>query len=156
MAIPFCPLCASDENTSVQSADDGREFAVCAAADHGDSGYVWESSPPHRSPRRGDGLGAELEIWDKLLESVPDGGPHAYGAVEDSFIARYPRDAELLQERYGHRWREGRRSASPFSMSSYLAARLSELADERLLVKTFGPAEGPWSYNSVISYWVRA
>lgn len=38
-------------------------------------------------------------------------------------------------------------------MSVYLAARLSELADEKLLIKTFGPAEGPWSYNGIISHW---
>ena len=87
---------------------------------------------------------------------MPAEGTHSYGAVEDRFFERYPADAAALQERYGHRWREGKKSANQFSMSSYLAARLSELANEQLLVKTFGRAEGEWSYNSVISHWARA
>ena len=41
-------------------------------------------------------------------------------------------------------------------MSVYLLGRLSELSDEQLLLKSFGPAEGPWSYNGVISYWTKA
>ena len=41
-------------------------------------------------------------------------------------------------------------------MSVYLGARLSELADEKLLVKTFGSAEGPWAYDGIISHWERA
>lgn len=153
--MAFCPLCASDENTSVETAEDGREFAVCIARDHGDGGYVWEPSPSHRGSRRGDGLGIELAIWDKLIECVPAKGTHPYGVVEDLFFERYPADAAALQERYGHRWREGTKPGNQFSMSSYLAARLSELADEQQLVKTFGPAEGPWSYNGVISHWAR-
>lgn len=152
----YCPLCASDERTTEGVADDGRSFAVCAARDHGEDGYVWEPTPPRGATTRGDGLGADLEIWDKLLECVPsDGIPHAYGDVEDAFFKRYPADASLLQERYGHRWRDGKKSVNSFSMSVYLAARLSELAGEKLLVKTFGPAEGPWAYNGIISYWAR-
>lgn len=79
-----------------------------------------------------------------------------YGVVEDGVFELYPREAGILQERYGHRWRDGRKSVNQFSMSVYLATRLSELADEKLLIKTFGPAEGPWSYNGIISYWERA
>ncbi len=154
--LAFCPLCASDERTTEGVADDGRKYAVCMARDHGDDGFVWEPTPERRSTSRGDGLGADLDIWDKLLGCVPaDGMPHSYGDVEDEFLEKYPREAGLLQERYGHRWREGKRSTSSFSMSVYLAARLSELADEKLLAKTFGPAEGPWSYNGVISHWAR-
>jgi hypothetical protein len=76
--------------------------------------------------------------------------------VEDRLFESYPTEAGVLQERYGHRWREGKRSVNEFSMSAYLAARLSELADEKLLIKTFGPAEGPWAYNGIISHWQRA
>ena len=156
MAIAFCPLCASDERTSIESADDGREFAVCMAKAHGENGWVWEATPRRTHSRRGDGLGLQLDIWDKLLECVPAEGTHSYGVVEDMFFERYPGDAVTLQERYGLRWRDGNKPANQFSMSSYLAARLSELADEQILVKTFGPAEGEWSYNGAISHWARA
>ena len=156
MAIAFCPLCASDELTSSDTAEDGREFAVCMAKAHGEDGYVWEPTPSRGISRRGDGLGLELNIWDKLLECVPAEGTHTYGDVENQFFERYPVDAAALQDRYGHRWSDDKKSANQFSMSSYLAARLSELADEQLAVKTFGPAEGEWSYNSVISHWARA
>jgi hypothetical protein len=154
----FCPLCASDENTVEEITEDGRMFAVCSdASEHGVDGFVWEPTPTKLSNTRGDGLGNELEIWDKLLECVPvDGSSHPYGDVEGRLFERYPGEARVLQERYGHRWREGKKSVNQFSMSVYLAARLSELADEKLLIKTYGPAEGPWSYNGIISHWERA
>ena len=153
----FCPLCALDENTTASAAADGRVFVVCTTREHGVEGYVWEPTPERRSPTRGDGLGAELDIWDKLLECVPsDARAHSYGEVESVLIDRYPKETASLQDRYGHRWREGKRSTNQFSMSAYLAARLSELADEGLLIKTFAPAEPPWDYNAVISHWQRA
>ena len=153
----LCPLCVRDDLTTEQTTDDGRRFVVCSAKEHGGDGYVWEPTPPPAKTMRGDGLGAELDIWDKLLECVPaDGKEHPYGAVEDRLFERYSGETAMLQERYGHRWREGNKSANQFSMSVYLAARLSELAGEGLLVKTYGPAEGPWVYNGIISHWQRA
>lgn len=152
----YCSLCASDEYMSERETGDGRKFAVCSANYHGAEPYVWETTPAQRTKTRGDGLGNELDIWDELLECVPsDGRAHSYGAVEDRLFELYPADAAVLQERYGHRSREGKKSENQFSMSVYLAARLSELADEKLLIKTFGPAEGPWSYNGIISHWKR-
>lgn len=62
MAIAFSPLCASDELTSSESAEDGREFAVCMAKTHGEDRYVWEPTPTRKDSRRGDGLGLELDI----------------------------------------------------------------------------------------------
>ena len=132
------------------------KYAACMARDHGENGFVWEPTIERRSTTRGDGLGADLDIWDKLLECVPGVGvAHAYGVAEDAFFERYPTEASLLQDRYGHRWREGKKSAHQYSMSSFLPARLSELADETFLVKRFGPAEGPWAYSAQISHWTR-
>lgn len=154
--VDFCPLCASDERTEAALAEDGRTFVVCSHPDHGEGGYVWEPTPERKAGPRSDGLGGELDIWDKLLECVPaDGKTYSFGEVEDRLIGRYPSEARTIQDRYGHRWREGKRSTNQFTMSAYLAARLSELAGEGLLVKSFGPAEGPWSYNTIISYWSR-
>lgn len=154
----FCSLCVSDEYTTESVTEDGRRFVVCLnTREHGDAGYVWEPTAEKPASRsRGDGLGAELDIWDKLLECVPaDGVAHSYGEVEDVFFDKYPAEAALLQEKWGHRWREGRRSESPFSMSVYLSGRLSELAAEDALVKSWGPAEGQWAYNGIISHWTR-
>jgi hypothetical protein len=81
---------------------------------------------------------------------------HAYGEVEDRFIERYPADASLLRERYGHRWRDGKRSVNQYTMPVYLAARLRDLSKEGLVELSWGPAEDPWSYNGFISYWARS
>lgn len=112
---------------------------------HGTDGYAWElpeTSKPVRGTRS-DGLGAELDIWDKLLACVPsDGEFHSYGDVEDELFARFPMEAQLLQNRYGHRWREGKKSDSVYSMSVYLALRLSDLRREGVLDATWLPAEG--------------
>ena len=152
----YCSLCASDEHVSEQKTEDGRVYATCSARYHGAEPYVWEPTLTQRQGTRGDGLGNELGIWDKLLECVPADGPHPYGLVEDQLFGLYPEQAKVLQERYGHRWRGGKKSENQFSMSAYLAARLSELADEELLIKSFAPAEGEWAYNGIISHWERA
>lgn len=41
-----------------------------------------------------------------------DGTAHAYGEVEDRLFEMYPAEAGVLQVRYGHRWRDGRKSAN--------------------------------------------
>ncbi len=153
----FCSLCVSDEYTTDGVTEDGRRFVVCSnTREHGADGYVWEPAEEKKGRSRGDGLGAELDIWDKLLECIPpDGEAHSYGEVEDRFFERYPDDAALLQARYGHRWREGNPSTNQFSMSAYLAGRLRDLAREEAVQLSWGPAEGPWAYNGVISYWAR-
>jgi hypothetical protein len=147
----------SDEYTTEGATDDGRPFITCTnTREHGAEGYTWEPTPEKVSKSRGDGLGAELDIWDKLLECIPaDGAAHAYGEVEDRFMASYPDEASLLQAKYGHRWREGKKSANQYSMSVYLAARLRDLAREQAVDLTWGPAEGPWSHNGIISHWAR-
>lgn len=154
----LCPLCALDEYTSVQTDPDGKKYVVCRnSRQHGLDGYVWEQPAEARDGRAGtraDGLGIELGIWEKLLECVPsDGKSHSYGDVEDAFIARFPAEAATLQSRYGHRWRDGRKSDGTYSMSVYLALRLIELRREGLLEAQWLPAEGEWAYNGVISHW---
>ena len=153
----FCSLCVSDEYTTEGATDDGRVFVTCFnSREHGPDGYTWEPTPEKSGRSRGDGLGSELEIWDKLLECIPtDGIPHAYGEVEDLFFERYPTETALLQERYGHKWREGKKTVNQYSMSVYLAARLRDLAREQAVDLSWGPAEGPWAHNGVISYWAR-
>ena len=152
----YCSLCASDDYTSERETDDGRVFAVCSARYHGTEPYVWEPTPTLSRNTRGDGLGSELGIWDKLLECVPAGGPHSYGIVEGRLFELYPNEAAGLQERYGHRWRDGRKSQSRFSMS-VVPGRTSQRTRRRgLLAKSFAPADGPWAYNGIISHWKRA
>jgi hypothetical protein len=147
----------SDEYTSEGVEPEGQRYVVCAnVREHGVDGYRWNPTPLNRKgPSRG-GLGAELDIWDKLLECIPaDGVTHPYGEVEDQLFERYPVDATLLQERFGHVWREGKRSENQYTMSVYLALRLSELAKEGAVDLSWGPAEGPWAYNGTYSYWTR-
>ncbi len=153
----FCPLCASDDHTKEDRTDDGRVFAVCADPEHGSDGYVWEPTPPGGRSLRGDGLGAELGIWDKLLECVPaDGHVHPYGDVEDRFFERYPEEAQQLLERYGHKWRDADYPSGHYSMSAYVASRLRELEKEGHLALTWEPATGRWAHNGVISHWRRS
>jgi hypothetical protein len=137
----------SDEYTTEGMTEDGRRYVVCAnTREHGADGYVWEPTVAKAGRIRGDGLGAELDIWAKLLECVPaDGQPHSYGEVEDVFFERYPDEAAFLQSRYGHVFREGKRTEREYSMTSYFLARLSDLIREKSLSVSYGPAEAPWS-----------
>lgn len=107
--LAFCPLCASDDATKHDRASDGRVFAVCHAKEHGSEGFVWEPTLSGKHSTRGDGLGSELDIWDKLLECIPvDGVPHSYGEVEDVFFERYSANAALLKRAF-RRWVSDRR-----------------------------------------------
>ena len=153
----YCPLCASDERTSEGNADDGRHFASCAHPDHGPEPFTWELYTPGTDrSTRGDGLGAELGIWDKLLECLEPGEPAiAYGILEDRFLERFPVEWKQLIDRYGHRWRYPDKRSGQYSASVYLAARLRELADDTAVELTWAPATGEWAYNGVISQWRR-
>jgi hypothetical protein len=151
----FCPICARDEETEEGRLDEGTRYGLCRSRDHGPEPYVWEITRPGVSFRSSEGIGADLDIWDKLLECVESADFVPYGTVEERFIAKFPEEAQTLAERFGHRWRPEYPKSTQFSMSAYLAARLRELAKEGLLKLDWGPAEGPWSYNETISWWRR-
>ena len=158
----FCPLCAGDEFTETHKADDATRFAICLYPSHGQDGYIWEpttaggerSTSSAEASSRSVGLGAELEVWDKLLSCLdPDEGFVSYGGVEDRFIDRYPPEASLLLDRYGHRFRGPDHRSGRYSMSTYLALRLRDLEKDGLLELEWGPAPGQWAYKEVVSYW---
>lgn len=155
MAI-FCPVCASEDYTSEEMEPDGQKYFLCANESvHGAGGYRWNPKPRRPQTRGRGGLGAELDIWDKLLETIPaDGEAHSYGEVEDLFFERYPQEAAFLQNQFGHARRDGNRSDG-YSMSTYLSLRLSELAKEGVVDLTWGPAEGSWARNGIISQWAK-
>lgn len=150
----LCPLCARDESTTEDQTDDGVRYVACTDRSHGPDGYVWEPSPPPGRSLRGDGLGSELGIWDKLLELFEPGADFvAYGEMEDRFVDRFPSDAQLLLHRYGHKFRDPDHKAGRYSMSVYLSCRLRELNKEGQLELAFREATGDWAYNGVISHW---
>ena len=150
----LCPLCASDDLTAESRTHDGVQFVVCTDRSHGADGYVWEPTPPPGRSTRGDGLGAELEIWDKLLELFdPAEDFVAYGDIEDRLFHRYPTEAQTLLHRYGHKFRGAEHPSSQYSMSAYLASRLKELEREGHLQLAWRPATGDWAHNGVISHW---
>jgi hypothetical protein len=150
----YCSLCGSDESTEEKQTPDGRRFVTCSDRSHGKEPWVWEPTDPKQGSSRHDGLGAELGIWDKLLECfTPGEGFVAYGEIEDRFLIAFPDEAHRLLLAYGHRWRDPDHPATQYSMSAYLASRLKELEREGHLALSWGPALGPWAYNEVISHW---
>ena len=153
----FCSLCVSDDYTEESTAEDGRRFISCRNPEHGTDPWVWEPSVAPSRRSRGDGLGSELDVWDKLLGCLESGSDFVpYGVVEDRFVERYPTEARKLLHLYGHKWRDPAHPSTRYSMSVYLAARLRDLEKEGHLALKFGPAEGKWAYNGTISFWKLA
>jgi len=153
--VQYCGVCASDEYTQAQQTSDGRIYVVCTNPFHGDEPRVWEPTT-HRRSTSHEGIGAELSIWDKLLECVVPGEDFVpYGTVEDRFANKHPEDLARLIREYGHRWRDPSHPATRYSASVYLGARLSELAKEGHLDHRTGPAEGQWAYNGTYEWWRR-
>jgi len=141
-------------STSEGRTDDGIRFVVCTHRSHGPDGFVWEPSAPPGKSIRNDGLGAELSIWDRLLELFDEDEDFIpYGEVEDRLFEKYPDIAEKLLRRYGHKFRDPAFPSSQYSMSAYLASRLRELEKEGALQLTWRPATGEWAHNGVISHW---
>ena len=94
---------------------------MCAARYHGAEPYACEPTLTERTTIRGDGLGSELDIWDRVLECVPaDGAVHPYGDVEDRIFANHPGDAAILQEWYGHRCQASRSGLETISCQDLL------------------------------------
>jgi hypothetical protein len=151
----LCPLCVLDDYTQTHDRDDGITYVVCLNGSHGPDGFVWEPTPPPGRSHRSDGLGAELAIWDKLLEVVEAGEFQSYGLVEDRFVERFPEETRILAEKFGHRWRFPEHPSTQYSMSAYLASRLKELEREGHLELSWDQAEGEWSHNGIISQWRR-
>lgn len=150
-------MCISDEYTEESATEDGRRFISCTNPEHGAEPWVWEPYEAPRGTSRGDGLGSELDVWDKLLACVDVGSDFVpYGMVEDRFVERYPSEARRLLHLYGHKWRDAAHPSTRYSMSAYLAARLKDLEKEGHLALKFGPAEGEWAYNATISWWKLA
>lgn len=88
----YCGVCLSEEFTVKETAADGSLYFVCSNSFH-DEPRVWVPTARVAAGRRrsGEGLGAELGVWDKLFECVPAGPAFVpYGDVEDAFVARYP------------------------------------------------------------------
>ena len=151
----LCPLCVRDDDTKILQRDDGITYGVCLDRSHGPDGFVWEPAPPPGRSFRSEGLGADLAIWEKLLEVVEAGEYQSYGLVEDRFVERFPAETLILAERFGHRWRFPEHPSTQYSMSAYLAARLKELEREGELDLSWDQAEGEWSHNGIISHWRR-
>ena len=150
----LCSLCATDDSTTEYRNDDGVRYVVCTDRSHGSDGYAWEVPPPPGRSARGDGLGAELGIWDKLLELFdPDEDYVSYGVVEDRLFECYPTEATTLLRRYGHKFRDPDHPSTRYSMSVYLSSRLKDLEKEGHLDLVFRPATKAWAYNGVISHW---
>jgi hypothetical protein len=154
--VEYCGACASEEYTEVHRTDDGRRYVVCSSPFHGDEPRIWEPQPAQLHSRSHEGIGAELQIWDKLLECVIPGEDFVpYGTVEERLAERYPDDLEELIRQYGHRWRDPEHPATRYSASVYLGARLADLTGEGHLEHRTGPAEGPWAYNGTYEWWRR-
>jgi hypothetical protein len=61
---------------------------------------------------------------------------HPYGDVQDRFFERYPFDATFVQDRYGHAWRDGKRS------ERYLMSAFVQGASGSLLRKVSSASPG--------------
>ena len=144
-----CPLCGvqDDLEPPVRLPNGGWQFACTAHT----PAHVFEVSPEARVVAYASGLAGELGLHEDLPRCVIQGEPWVeYGIVEYRYGIAHPVEYRRLVDTYGHRSaaRTGRYSASVF-----LASTLGRLARAGLLVLSFGPGTGYWSYDSEISYW---
>ena len=152
-----CPLCGTVEYAELDATEvDERPFVVCTGPHHPEP-LVYEPINDPNNAGGSDELGEQLDIWDTLLDCVPeDAGAVSFGVVEDRLFARHPDTASALLLRYGHRFRDPEHHSHRYTMSTYLEARLGELARDGRLALSWGLASGPWGDAGVISHWERA
>ncbi len=147
-----CHLCGNDEEITVTGlAIPGRWLYICSAIGkfHVEP-YQW-NIPCEQPLAAGDGITAELGLYDDLPRCVTPGEPWVeYGIVEHRYKRLRP-DVyyDELLPRYGHTKIGPKR----FTTSSFIAAALGHLERDGILAWSQTKATGYWAYNGVISSW---
>jgi len=158
----YCPLCMSRDRTrEFDMSDPDRPRWRCDDESHGAQGFVWVAATEGTSGTRrrasdtsGGSGSAVSEFGEKLVACIPTGEAFvSYGFVEDRFFELWPEDAGLLLDRYGHVWRGGAERSGGYTMSMYLAHRLSELERAGLVEHVEGEPDERWPHLSTISHW---
>lgn len=92
----------------------------------------------------------QLGLHDFLPTLITPGQPwREWGIIEHLFHLADPDLYTLLYENYGHVTQGPRR----YSVSSYLARRMSDVATRGAIAFVNGRGTGRWDYNTSISYW---
>jgi hypothetical protein len=150
-----------DEQVTSTASDSEEHELVCMDSSHGADGFRWTPATtpdkPRTGGRRAKPTGSDSPVSDieeKLLSCIPQGTDFTpYGAVEDRFFELWPDDADTLLAKYGHMWRGDEQRSGTYTMSMYLAHRLSSIERQGLAEHIDGPSDERWAHLATFSYW---
>lgn len=146
-ALQVCPVCGYDDEVKTFKVDDDWVM-TCEYQAH--PPYEWRPAGQYaRTLSYRTGIGEELGVYDTLLECVT-AEMTEYGIIEHLFAQADPASYAALVKRYKHRAVE----PSKYTASSFLGGALGQLWREELVVGTWGPATGYWSYNGQVGCYV--
>ena len=150
LARQVCPICASDEDYSVEVEGPGLWRLTCARA-RSDHPYSWVTTGQGALDHSGeDGVAASLGLYDDLLAVISHTDPWLeYGIVEYRYALAVPDTYRHLVDQYGHVAIAPKR----YTASAFIGAALGKLRRETDLAYKPCTATGRWSYNGQISAW---
>lgn len=149
----LCPRCGTEDDVVVVAhGPDAWRYTCSADTRHHAEPVSWTVDVPDERADRRSGIGAELGVYDVLLDCIRPGEVVEYGVVEHRFAALAPHAYRELVGRYGH----ASLADTRYSASMFLAGALGQLRDEGLLRKSVVKGTGYWSYLSTVSAWALA
>ena len=152
-----CPFHSSESYAGTPANDEAGTIVFVCPLTKGhpaDGPWTWGYVPPPPGlPGIGD-VAISFGLDTALPKTVASFSNRwvEYGVVEEAYARDNPADFAALVERYNHRALAGEGKLS-YSVSMFLASTLSRLTTQGSVALKFGPATGPWSYLSVVSYW---
>jgi hypothetical protein len=149
-------------SNEVKQVGDSAEW-TCMDSTHGEEGFTWVSKSgqtkgPATSRRGTTGRSQSVvsDIGEKLLSCIPPGPEHVpYVTVEDRFFELWPEDADALLQKYGHMWRNEGVRTGRYTMSMYLAHRLSNLERQGLAEHVNAKPDPMFNYHLTEYSWWR-
>jgi hypothetical protein len=143
-----CPLCALDDPDLVSFAVEGPELWRFTCVNHRPA-YSWVTSGDSAVDEiGGQGIAAELGVYDDLLSLFATPGPfQEWGIVEHRYAELRPTIYRDLVSRYSHT----ALGPTKYSTSAFLGQAAGTLARQEHLALRFVDATGYWSYNGRIS-----
>lgn len=143
-----CRWCGTDEYVAWDPAND---VAICDGPAH-EFQRMWEpANEPDvvRPDGLGNGIAAELGLYEDLPGCLRVGEWAETGVVEHRYGAAHPREYAEMVGRWGHVC-QGRRQ---YSVTTFIGSTLGALSRSSGVASKKGPGTGFFSYNAGLRYW---
>lgn len=145
--IATCTWCGTDEYAEL---DASTGVALCVGPGHPFE-RMWEPKRELKTTAKplGDGIAAELGLYDDLLTCLREAEWAETGVVEHRYGTEHPSKYRWMVDRWGHVAQGPRR----YSVTSFIGSTLGTLSRATHVTYRQGKGTGFFDYNPTIGFW---